>query len=104
MDYEGPGVETKGQTASSFRMCSKTLPSYPDSIPVHERDTFWRWQKDDTNCDLMIASEITIMNSLYYAAAGKSFSVDAFDIEHCKKFSDQMRNILTQNLKFIEIT
>ena len=39
MDYEGPGVETRGQTASSFRMCSKTLPGYPASIPVQARDT-----------------------------------------------------------------
>ena len=99
MDYEGPGVETAGQAASTFRMCSRTLPSYPASVPVQERDTFWRWQKDETNCDLMIASQTTILNSLLYAAGGNPDSVDAVNIQHIEDLSAKLRSILRQNVQ-----
>ena len=91
-------METTGQAASTFRMCSRTLPSYPASVPVQERDTFWRWQKDETNCDLMIASQTTILNSLLHAAGGNPNLVDAVDMEHIKDLCSKMRKILLANV------
>ena len=78
-------------------MCSKTLPAYPASMPVQERDTFWRWQKDESHHDLMIASQSTILNSLLFAVGGTPRSDDVVDPQKCGELAKEMRHILGVN-------
>ena len=46
----------------------------------------------------MIASQITIVNSLLHAAGGNPHSEDVVDIQRCQELSTQMRNILMSPL------
>ena len=94
MEYEVPGVEAKGQSASTFRSSKRTLPVFPSAIPVTQRDTFWRWTPEEGTADLIIASQMDIFNSLMFVASGRSDSAEGISLEDTQSLYDALRNLL----------
>jgi len=103
IEYEGPAVETKGTSATTFRSQSDELPYFPSAVPVTNRDTFWRWASTESSTDLVIASAIGLFYAFFHACATHDQSLDRnplsssstdVDVDSFSRVLEQVRTVL----------